>query len=78
MFGIIIYGLIIIILTRSVMLQFEILISERLPVDGDGAGAVTGGDVAPLTHEPGDNPVENGAYIYNDNVCLYMTMCDFI
>ena len=62
MFGIIIYGLIIIILTRSVMLQFEILISERLPVDGDGAGAIPLAEVAALGHEPGDDAVEGGAW----------------
>jgi len=36
----------------------EVLIGELGAVDGLATGAVSGSEVAPLAHEPGDHPVE--------------------
>ena len=49
-------------LTWARVPQSEVLVTEALPEDGDGAGAVPLAEVAALGHEPGDDAVEDGAW----------------
>ena len=42
------------------MLQLEVLILELVAIDGLASGTVSGGEVATLAHEVGDNTVEGG------------------
>lgn len=48
-------------LTWARVPQPEVLVTEGLPEDGDGAGAVPLAEVPALGHEPGDDAVEGGA-----------------
>ena len=48
-------------LTWARVPQSEVLVTEGLPEDGDGAGAVPLAEVPALGHEPGDDAVEGGA-----------------
>ena len=45
------------------VLLHEILVGELGAVDGLAAGAVSGGEVATLAHEVGDDAVEGGALV---------------
>ncbi len=50
-------------LTRSSMLQLEVLVGELVAVDTLSAGSVVVGEVSSLAHEVGDDPVEGGALV---------------
>ena len=50
-------------LTRSSVLQTEVLVLELVAVDGLAPGAVAGSEVSSLAHEVGDDAVEGGALV---------------
>ena len=50
-------------LTRSGVLQAEVLVLKLVAVDGLPSGTISSGEVASLTHEVGDDAVEAGALV---------------
>ena len=50
-------------LTRSSVLQTEVLVLELVAVDGLAPGAVAGSEVSSLAHEVGDDAMEGGALV---------------
>ena len=50
-------------LTRSSVLQSEILVLKLVAVDGLSPGSISSGEVTSLTHEVGDDTVETGALV---------------
>ena len=50
-----------IILTRSSVLQGEVLIFELITIDGLSSSTVSSSEVSTLAHEVGDHTVEGGA-----------------
>jgi len=49
--------------TRSIVLQFKVLIRKLVTVDGLASGSIATGEVATLEHEVGNDSVERGALV---------------
>ena len=50
-------------LTRSSVLQTEVLVLKLVAIDGLSTSSVSSGEVPSLTHEVGDDAVEAGALV---------------